>query len=266
MVKRGMSKINILGKAASAIGVALDLRDITGLVRNGFAAAGGATVIGGLVKEVASLSSPTSIAVGLGSLLILLSVMPSLVRMWPFNRKQRQSERSHRDNTDLKLDALDHFMIEGVSRTSLTVLEGLAGKPIMYPLVLQNTRPLPIDIVGYDMTILWDDKPAVTVNWHPPSATTSSGFRVVPPYTATNQEDLIRIGGDSRIELGIPVNLRQIGTLPTLSPRWGIKGYLSLICAGIPSTPKTKTFDLATDHYQIDQISWGQLKSDIEIG
>lgn len=262
MVDSGMGNIKFLGKSASAIGVALDIRDIGGMVRNGFSAAGGATVISGLVKEVASLSSPTSIVIGVGSLLILLSFRPGLPRTW-LHKKDGQYTTS---KIDIKRDALDHFQVESGSRNGLNVNEDLAGNPVMYPLTLRNTRPLPVDIVGYEVTILWNDKPVNTVRWQPPSPTTSSGFRVVPSYTATSTQELIRIDGDTCIEFGIPVNLRQIGSLPTQPPRWGINGYLSLVCAGEPKTLRTMTFNLDTDNQQIDDQLWGRLRSDIMIG
>ena len=185
--------------------------------------------------------------------------MPGLIT----RRVPHPSFQQH--TSDVKRDALNHFQIES-TRTRLHVNEGLAGKPVMYPLSLRTTRPLPVDIVGYDVTVLWDNNPVSTVSWYPPSATTSSGFRVAHPYPATSPQDLIRIKGDTRITFDIPVNLRQIGTLPTLSPRWGMKGYLSLICGGEPSKPRAMTFDVSRDQYQVDDEVWMRLRSEIMIG
>jgi hypothetical protein len=61
-------------------------------------------------------------------------------------------------NSENKRDALEHFLVEDKQRRSLTILDGLPEKPIVYPLVLRNTRPIPIDIVGYEVMILWDDR------------------------------------------------------------------------------------------------------------
>ena len=160
-----------------------------------------------------------------------------------------------------KIDALGHFHIEGLDTVKLAILYGLPGKPITYPVVLRNTRPLPIDIIGYEVVILWDDEPVETVSWQPPAATTSTGIRVVPPYSATSPQDLIRIDGDTRVELPIPVNLRKIGHWPTISPQWGARGILILNCGG---ESRSMTFNLETDHYKLEQPVWDKLKAEID--
>ena len=63
-------------KFLSVVGVALDIREVSWLVWTGLLAVGGGTVTGAMVRELAPLSGPSVVAVGIGSLLMLLSLPP----------------------------------------------------------------------------------------------------------------------------------------------------------------------------------------------
>jgi len=176
----------------------------------------------------------------------------------PFLKENRSIPIS---NSESKRDALEHFLIEDKQRRSLSVLNGLPEKPIVYPLVLRNTRPIPIDIVGYEITILWDNRAFDTISWQHPSAFATSGIRVKPPFKDTSSVQAIQIDGDIQRDLAIYVNLQKIKHWPIISPMWAAKGHLKLECCG---ESMTKTFDLSTDCYQLTQKEWDKLRAEID--
>ncbi len=204
------------------------------------------------------LSSP------IGTIVLLLAgfgILIYLVVRPEKGRDRTATKQSEKGGVDSSQDALEHFLIENRQHRSLSVLNGLPEKPVVYPVVLRNTRPIPIDIKGYEATILWDDRAAETIKWQAPSAFTTAGIRVEPSYDDMSPVDSIRIEGDSPRELQLHVNLLKINHWPDKSPKWSVRGHLYLECVG---ELRTKPFDLSKEYYELKQGEWDKLKTELD--
>jgi hypothetical protein len=77
--------------------------------------------------------------------------------------------------------AINRLIILGRDFSTLTILRGIAGWPVQYPLRLYNTRPILIELVGYTVTIFLADIPMQVVTWDKPSNVASNSTPVTWP-------------------------------------------------------------------------------------
>lgn len=167
--------------------------------------------------------------------------------------------RSQIQSPDLEIepkDALQHIILEGRYHTSLTIHKGRPGWPVMYPIRIRNTRPIKIDIVGYDVNILWNDTSVQKVGWEAPSRDASNGLEVSPPFSSQEPLPTIPIQPDDLYQLDVPVNVGQIANRPAESTIWTAKGSITFRCG---SDTKIQTFNFNTDYYQFSHEDWAEL-------
>jgi hypothetical protein len=147
-------------------------------------------------------------------------------------------------------EAIDHLLISGHEISDLLIFRGISGCPIEYPIKLLNTRPVRLEIVGFTVNILMNDKPVQVIKWDKPDNQTSNGTHIDHPFY---------IEGDRLTQLHcIRVILTQISTiLPIVSPSWGIQGEIRF-------QGKTRIvsrgFDFNHDYYKLSQNDWDEVK------
>jgi len=165
--------------------------------------------------------------------------------------------RSKIQTADLEIehkDALQHVIIEGRDHTGLTVHEGRAGHPVMYPIKLRNSRPQVVDIVGWNVTILLDGEPIDNITWRLPSRDASNGLAIYPPFDSPSPLDALRIQPDRQYRLEIPVNMSKVSTFPPQSPAWTARGTVYFKCA---NENGEQQFNFDTDNYRLSDNQWG---------
>jgi len=147
-------------------------------------------------------------------------------------------------------DAIYHLVISGRDFSSrLSILTGVEGWPVHYPLGLRNTRPIVIELVGYTVRILWNRITVQVVSWKNPDNLTSTGMSVGhPKYLKSDEPNT----------LNIPVALALMKVaLPGPSPPWGIDGELYF--QGDKEVIR-KPFDFKDDNYTLQDAEWDALK------
>ena len=157
-------------------------------------------------------------------------------------------------------DALAHIFIEGRRRGSLGLQKAYTPWRVSYPIYLRNTRPIPVDIVGYNATILWDDTEVERITWRAPDNETSNGILV--RWDASTVEALT-IQPDKPYTLDIRTNGKNMAPLPTRSPKWGVRGTVYFQCGDF--LEDQHQFDLQTDYYEIPQDEWSVWESQVNL-
>jgi len=146
-------------------------------------------------------------------------------------------------------DAIAHLLILGREFSSLNILRGAPGWPIVYPIKLHNVRPYPIEIVGFTATILLNDKPVQVIKWDKPENQTSNGSPMNHPFY---------LESDQWMPFPIRVILAQMqATLPINTPFWGVQGELRL--KGHTKI-LNRSFDFSKDNYTLSQADWDDLR------
>ncbi len=145
------------------IGTALDIKDISALIKTALGAISGASALAGAVKWInQNVPTLSLILFGVGAFFVLLVFMPNLVgfirRVFKRPKVEKGKlpanlniESTQIDATQQDQDALDHVVIERRPSIDLAIHRGRAGWPVVYPLRFRNTRPHPVDIIGYNI-------------------------------------------------------------------------------------------------------------------
>lgn len=148
-----------------------------------------------------------------------------------------------------KNDAVQYLLISGRNFSGLSILRGVEGWPVQYPLGLYNTRPVPIELVGFTVKISLNGTPIPPVSWNKPDTFASNGATMGHP---------IYIIGDSQKLFNVPVFLSQIqSTLPDASPSWSAVGEFRF--QGDKEIVK-KRFEFTNDNYLLSQADWDDLR------
>jgi hypothetical protein len=149
-----------------------------------------------------------------------------------------------------KDDAICHLVISGRDYFTLNILRGTAGWPVEYPIRLLNTRPIPVELIGFTVNIYWNDKPVETVIWNKPDNYTSNGVSMPQP---------VIIQGDQPLLFNVLVLLAKIkAPLPEASPSWGTTGELRF--RGDKENIERKLFDFKNDRYSLSSQDWEDLR------
>ncbi|MCH8061439.1 MAG: hypothetical protein IH861_02935 [Chloroflexi bacterium] len=160
------------------------------------------------------------------------------------------------ENRPSGMDALQHIVIEEQDHRELVIHKGRPERPIMYPIKLRNTRPLIVDIVGFNVNVLWNGESKQVVQWRAPDRVASNGLAVHEPFDSTNPLDALRIQPDSTYQLDVPVNIRQISNWPIKSPSWSARGTVYFKAEGQTGE---KQFNFKTDDYRFDSSDWSPM-------
>lgn len=157
-------------------------------------------------------------------------------------------------------DALQHVLVEERGHMNLTILKGYAGWPVTYPFHIRNTRPHSIDIIGYNVTILWDDTAVQRIEWRAPSAELSNGLLAHPPIKSDEAVPCLTILADTAYQLDVPVNMTQIPNWPKATPRWTARGVFKFRAN---KQTRDHTFNFNTDNYQFPNETWNEMRDHI---
>lgn len=171
--------------------------------------------------------------------------------------------RSQIQSADLDIEnkeALQHVSIEERSHVNLAIHQGNAGWPVVYPIHIRNCRPYLIDIIGYNVTILWDGTPMQRIAWRAPSTEADNGLLVHPRFKGSDALPAITIQPDSKYQLDVPVNMKQIANWPEGSPRWTARGTFMFRCG---NQTRDIQFDFNTDNYQFSDDKWHELRNHV---
>jgi hypothetical protein len=159
------------------------------------------------------------------------------------------------DDTAFQIDiinrskAINRLLILGRDFSALTISRGMQGWPVQYPLRLYNTRPIPIEIIGYSVTIFLADIPMQVIEWNKPAKFASNSATVNWP---------ISLFADARTSFAVPVVLSLMqNTLPNTSPTWGISGELRL--QGEKEVIR-REFEFKNDYYRLSDADWTDLR------
>ena len=137
-------------KSLQFVGAALDIRDIAGLIRRGFQAAGAAGLTVAAVNWIGNNVPTLTLALGGGSLfLILLAFLPDLSKWLPHRRPKSLEEaagESGLDTAHSKPSVFDPYTIR--SQLAQVDLSGLS-EPESFMMITLNVR----NVSGYPVTI-----------------------------------------------------------------------------------------------------------------
>lgn len=184
-----------------------------------------------------------------GIFLTLLGILGFIVVRQASRPTNAQAPAKSSQQSSLDED-IQRVIIVGHETSQLTILKGIAGWPISYPLKIYNICPIALPLSGYKVTILLNNAPAQVVEWYESSPQASTGFLV----------DRIDLPPDQPIILRIIVNVAQIQNLPQESPIWGIRG--ELFFKG-DTNLVTRIFDFSYDNYSLLQSDWDDLRMHI---
>jgi len=149
-----------------------------------------------------------------------------------------------------KDDAIGHLVISGRDSSALNILRGVDGWPVQYPIRLLNTRPVPVELVGFTVNIYWNDKPVEAVSWNKPDSYASNGVSM--PQT-------VIIQGDQPSTFNVLILLAKIkAPLPETSPCWGATGELRF--RGDKENIERKHFDFKNDRFSLSSQDWEDLR------
>lgn len=155
-------------------------------------------------------------------------------------------------NRSRNLEALEHVVLEGRRRDSLTIQKAYTPWRVLYPLHLLNSSYSQIDIIGYSVTVLWDDTPTPVVKWAAPDADASNGMSLRADGAPV---DAIVIEPYAPYKLNIPVNLDQIVINALGSPKWSARGTITF---RIGTEERVDSFSFLQDYYQLSNTDWVQ--------
>lgn len=205
--------------------------------------------------------TPEIIVISIATFAVLLWTNMGIVRLLEMRKRGRLEKTSQTEANAIpailtpqvyqpKQDAVQYLIISGREYAGLNILRGREGWPVQYPLKLYNTRPTPIECVGFTVNVLWNDKPIQSVDWEAPKNYASNG---VP------MPDSFVLQGDQLTPFSVPVLLAQISkaSLPDTSPIWGAAGELRF--RGDRRIEK-RVFDFRNDRYRLSDADWNDLR------
>lgn len=143
---------------------------------------------------------------------------------------------------------------------TLSVQQGRPGWPVLYPIRIYNGRPIPVDIIGYNLTALWNDEVVQREEWVAPDAETRSGELVHPPIDRSASVEGLTVQADDWYRLDIPVKVSQIANWPLISPTWDARGTIIVRCG---EQTRNIQFNFDTDHYTLSERDWAGLRNHI---
>lgn len=147
-------------------------------------------------------------------------------------------------------DAISHLVISGRDYSALNILRGVDGWPVQYPIRLLNTRPVPVELVGFTVNIYWNDKPVEVVSWNKPDNYASNGV---------SMGQVVILVGDQLLPFNVHVLLAKIKSpLPETSPSWGATGELRF--RSDKENIEKKQFDFKHDRYSLSSQDWDDLR------
>ncbi len=149
-----------------------------------------------------------------------------------------------------KDDAIFHLKIMGRDNSSaLSVLRGVEGCPIQYPIRLFNTRPIVVEVISYTIKIFLNEIPVQVVVWNNPNNETSNGMSMGHP---------LYLRADDITTLNVPIVLAQMqGILPQSNPEWSATGELRFQS---DKDVAFKRFDFKNDRYVLLESDWDYLR------
>ena len=149
-------------------------------------------------------------------------------------------------------DALDHVLIDSRNRHDLQVQKAYTPWIIGYPLRLRNTRPIDVNLVGYNLTLVWDDSRIDRITWRAPESENSHG---IPIQADGEPVGFLRLPADSDYSLYVAINRERVTGSTGRSPSWGARGTIMVESGG---ESRDIQFDNSTDGYQLGNSEWGQ--------
>ena len=229
------------------------------------------------VLEVAGVDIPTPVLVAVGIIGVgmvsygLWWVIPALWRSVrvievrsPVVRRtdglstssNRAHPTNHREVKDGMSSPLSRVFMEGRRRDALVIHRAFNPWRIWYPLHLYNGAEVAVDVVGYNLNLLFDDAQIARVTWRAPDNEADNGIPLLPNHTGPIPAYTIQPG--QPYTLSIPISRRQIADLPKANPKWGARGNVYLRCNG---TELAHPYSFATDNYELERSVWVEWSS-----
>jgi len=203
--------------------------------------------------------------------LLIVLILNSIIQTSTFLQdalvrlRSNQSTQLASTSSPLSFDARDvlsHVLIDGHRQLYLDVNRHESGWPIGYPILVRNTRPVPIEITGFNVEIFGDG-----TRWHGfhwavgDGVSASDGGKVIIEDRISNSnpadKGIVEIPADDSRVIRIPIYVAQIpGPKPTQVPSIMIKGKISLRC-------QQKDLDMSIPDYlsrpQLSQVEWDDI-------
>lgn len=164
-------------------------------------------------------------------------------------------------------DAIEKVLVGQPHQFALDVNFQDNGWPIMYPILVRNTRPTGIELLAFNVQVFGDD-----IRWHGfhwsvldgPSA--SNGGRVIIQDRKSNfnpsEKGKVDIPGDDYRVIQIPIFVSQIQPKPVQAPAIRVTGQLRLGCEG------ENPVDIDIPDYgfrpRLDQGTWDKLVKHVQ--
>lgn len=180
----------------------------------------------------------------------MLGLAVILFGLWWTRPRTKTDAGNSNGLSDAPHDALQRVLLEGRRRDALQIHKAFTPWVVRYPLYLSNGADVPVDIVGYNLNLLWDQSPVAHVEWRAPNGEASNGIQLVPNK---NEVPAYTIQPRQPYMLTIPVNRRQIADLPHSNPKWGARGNVYLRYKG---GERVVPYDFGRDDYVMDQSDW----------
>ena len=146
-------------------------------------------------------------------------------------------------------------LIQGRRRDKLVIDKASTPWQVGYPLHFVNTATVPIDVVGYNHILLWNNIPIDRIDWRTPDREANNGISL---WSDDNPDLMYTIQPGQPFTLTIPVNRSQVGSLPPGNPIWAARGTVNIRYNG---KEIWQTYDFSADSYQLDASDWTEWAS-----
>lgn len=168
-------------------------------------------------------------------------------------------------------DALDYVVVDGHRPLSLSVDYNTKGFPVMFPILIRNTRPANIELRGFDVAVFDEAGAWHSISWSSRSdSLTSAGTNGARPTIEVDGgaahpigENNNTIPHDNLRIIRIPIQVAQVaGYKPAKPPAIRVTGKLSLRCGS-----KSREVDVPGDFLpRLSQDEWDKVLKVVSFG
>ena len=132
-------------------------------------------------------------------------------------------------------DTLNRVVIDGHRALTLDIDRQDNGWPIMFPILVRNSRPMHLQLTGFEVAVYASSTRVHRIGWpSSPGANVTSNGGAITVLGESGQtigvHGTVPIPGDSYRIIYIPICVAQVQPKPPLSPEWRVAGNLKLQC------------------------------------
>ena len=225
--------------------------------------AGGAILVWSILSQ---LPAPIAVVLALVTVTAILLLSTCVMVMFAglalvyantFGRKLQSTANATSLSIYSPQDALDHVLIDGHRELQLDIDQHDNGWPIMFPILVRNTRLFPIEIIGFSIEVFGDG-----LKWHGIAWSISNGSVATNGGTVRLED---RMGGSPPIKVDntipgddfkvirIPIYVAQVQPKQPQSPSLKVSGTLLLRCK-----QENRDIDIPDYHFRpkLSQDRW----------